>query len=103
MESPHHGNVTERLRRPVSTRDPPVSRMKKTARAQVITLSVSSHPAMSCHAGKLNRKKSSGLVKIGSTKQLLVRGANQKRASDGHSVIMAPPVTAATMRTSPHA
>src|SRR5258705_2896711 len=103
MESPRQGNVTERLRRPVSTRLPPVIKMKKTASAQVITLSVSSHPAMSCHAGKLNRKKSSGLLKIGSITPLLVRGANQKRASVGHSTITAPPVAAAITRQNPQA
>ena len=47
-------------------------RIKKTASTQTITASVSSQPAMSCHAGRVNRKKFSGLPKIGSTTPLLV-------------------------------
>ena len=77
---PRQGNATSRLRRPASTRVPPVMRMKKTASRQVITASVSSQPAMSCHAGRVNRKKFSGLPKIGSTTLPSWRGAHTKRA-----------------------
>src|SRR5438132_1137588 len=57
--------------------------MKKTASAQVITASVSSQPLMSCHAGRVNRKKFSALPKIGSTTPPVVRAAYQKSASGG--------------------
>ena len=95
IESPRQGNVTWRLSCPERTRAPPEMRMKKAASAQTITASVSSQPAMSCHAGRVNRKKFTGLPKIGST-TLAVRGAYQKSASEGHSAIMAAPVAAAT-------
>ena len=105
MESPRQGNATERLRRPVMTRPPPVMRMKTTASMQVITASVSSHPAMSCHAGRVKRKKFSGLPKIGSKTlpPLVVRGAYQKSASVGHSTIMPAPVAAAMTSETPSA
>jgi hypothetical protein len=77
--------------------------MKKAASAQAIRLSVSNHPEMSCHAGKANRKKFSGLPKIGSTMPLLVRGANQKSASVGHSPVMVAPVAAAMTSETPSA
>ncbi len=56
---------------------------------------------MSCHAGRVNRKKFSGLPKIGSTTPPVVRGAYQKSASVGHSTIMPAPVAAAMARETP--
>src|SRR5437667_7802075 len=78
-------------------------RMKKTASTQVITASVRSQPARSCQAGRVNRKKFSGLPKIGSTTPPVVRGAYQKRASVGHSTMMPAPVAAAMASETPSA
>ena len=105
MENPRQGNVTERLRRPASTRVPPVMRTKKAASTQVRMASVSSQPAMSCHAGRVNRKKFSGLPKIGSKTLTppVARGAYQKRASVGHSTIMLAPVATAITSETPSA
>jgi hypothetical protein len=58
---------------------------------------------MSCHAGRVNRKKFSGLPKIGSTTPPVVRGAYQKSASVGHSAIMPAPVAAAMTSETPSA
>src|SRR5271156_5580444 len=60
-----------------------------------MTDSVSSQPTMRCHAGRANRKKLSGLPKIGSAALLTARGAYQNSASVGHSSIIAAPVTPA--------
>ena len=66
-----------------------------TATAQVVIASVSSQLSMSCHAGNVNRKKFSGLPKIGSATLPVACGAYQKRASVGHCAIRAKPVTPA--------
>ena len=42
-------------KRPVRAREPPVTRMKKTAMRQVRTARVSNHPAMSCTAGRVKK------------------------------------------------
>ena len=102
MDSPRQGRVTDRLRRPLSARAPPVMRIKKTARAQTITASVSNQPTISCHAGRANRKKFSGLPKIGSVTPEFA-GAYQKSASVGHSADIAPPVAAAMTSETPRA
>ena len=93
MENPRQGKVTA-LRR-ASTLLPPVTRRKKTASAQVITANVSSQPAMSCHAGKVNRKKFRGLPKIGSITPPVAGGTYKKSASVGHSAIIPAPVASA--------
>ena len=77
-------------------RAPPVIRIKRTARMQVITDSVSSQPRRSCHAGSANRKKFSGLPKIGSAMLLAAGGMCQKSASVAHSPLIAAPVANAT-------
>jgi hypothetical protein len=66
-----------------------------TATAQVVIASVSSQLSMSCHAGRVNRKKFSGLPKIGSATLPVACGAYQKSASVGHCAIRAKPVTPA--------
>ena len=53
---------------------------------------------MSCHAGRVNRKKLSGLPKIGSTAPPLACGENQTSANVVHFVDMAPPVAMAITR-----
>ena len=71
-----------------------------TATAQVAIASVRSQLLMSCHAGKVKRKKFSGLPKIGSATLPVACGAYQNSASVGHSAINAKPVTPAkTMET----
>ena len=81
--------------------------MKKTASTQAMTASVSSQPEMSCHAGRVKKKKLSGLPKIGSITAPgtppMARGAYQKRASVGHSAIMPAPVTRAMAIDPPNA
>ena len=58
---------------------------------------------MSCHAGRVKRKKFSGLPKIGSTTLPVARGAYQKSARVGHSAIMPAPVAAAITSETPSA
>jgi hypothetical protein len=77
--------------------------MKKTASTHVVTASMSSQPLMSCHAGRVNRKKFSGLPKIGSTTPPVARGAYHRSANFGHSVIIEAPVAPATASDTPNA
>ena len=58
---------------------------------------------MSCHAGRVNRKKFSGLPKIGSMTPPVGRGAYRKSASVAHSAIMPAPVAAAMASDTPSA
>src|SRR6202044_106695 len=53
--------------------------------------------------GRANKKKFSGLPKIGSTTPPVAGGAYQKRASVGHYPIIPPPVAAATASETPSA
>src|SRR5258705_13402066 len=71
-----------------------------TATAQIAIASVRSQLLTSCHAGNVNRKKFSGLPKIGSAALPIACGAYQDSASVGQSAIKPNPVThAMTMET----
>src|ERR1017187_2357823 len=88
IESPRQGDAEYLLRSLSSARNAPVIIRKKMASTQHITDIVSSQFIMRCHAGRVNRKKPSGLPKIGSTMPLTLRGAYHHRASVGQSSIM---------------
>src|ERR1700730_9296591 len=64
-----------------------------TATAQTAIATVRSQLLTSCHAGKVNRKKFNGLLKIGSATLPVACGAYQNSASVGQSAIIANPVT----------
>ena len=64
-----------------------------TATAQIAIAKVRSQLLISCHAGKVNRKKFSGLPKIGSATPPVACGAYQNSASIGQSAINPKPVT----------
>src|ERR1035438_5463635 len=78
-------------------------RINRPASKHEITAIVSTHPPIRFHAGSVNRKKFSGLEKIGSITVPAAAGANQKRASVGHSDAMAPPVMRAIKSEPPTA
>jgi len=54
-ESPLQGNDVAREKRPASARELPAMNRKRMASAQPSTDSVSSHPAINCHAGRAKR------------------------------------------------
>ncbi len=71
-----------------------------TATAQIAIANVRSQLLTSCHAGKVKRKKFSGLPKIGSATLPVACGAYQNSASVGQFAIIPKPVThAMTMET----
>ena len=89
-------------RRPVRTREPPLITAKKPATPATSTLSVSSQPEMSSHAGKVNRKKFNGRPNIGSSAAPAVPaaafGVSQYSARTGHWAIMPAPLMSAMMK-----
>ena len=91
MESPRHAGAEWPAARLSSRLKPPARAINATATTHTMTASVSSQPRMSCHAGRVNRKKLSGRPKMGSVMLPVACGANQKRASVGHSCIIAVP------------
>src|SRR6202522_4886862 len=80
------------MRRLSSARVLAVIMRNNTATAQVAMASVRSQLLMSCHAGRVNRKKFSGWPKIGSAALPVAWGAYQNSASVGHSAIIDRPV-----------
>ena len=66
MESPRQGAVAWPPRR-LSRLKPPAMAINTTATTQRMTASVSSQPRMSCHAGRVKRKKLSGRAEDGIT------------------------------------
>src|ERR1700759_3415878 len=67
----------------------------KTATAQVAMASVNSQLLTSCHAGKVNRKKLSGLPKMESVAPPMACGAYQKSPNAGHSDTIEKPAMSA--------
>ncbi len=80
------------MRRFCNVREPLVMTRNRMATPQVAKASVSSQPSMSCHAGRVKRKKLRGLLKMGSAGPPAAEGAYQKSARVDHSDIMTRPV-----------
>src|SRR5580704_13469984 len=78
-------------------RAPPAIMANTAAATQMITDSVSSQPSTSSTAGSVNRKKFSGLPKMGSATGPAACGAYQNSASVGQSEDMDAPLIPAMM------